>query len=50
MATDRIAEVLVWDHAQWYVVNIIRKRLFALILDKQKFSQNFIFMSRIEQR
>ena len=30
--------------------DIIRKRLSALILDYQKFSQNFISMSRIEQR
>ncbi len=28
----------------------IRKRLSALILDLSKFSQNFIFMSRVEQR
>lgn len=46
----RIAEAPVWGYMRRDVVNIIRKRLSALILDCLKFSQNFLFMSRIEQR
>lgn len=38
----RIAEAPVWGYMRRDVVNIIRKRLSALILDCQKFSQNFI--------
>ena len=46
----RIAEAPVWGYMRRDVVNIIRKRLSALILDYWKFSQNFILKSRIEQR
>ena len=47
---DRIAEAPVWGYVRRDVMNIIRKRLSALILDEQKFSQNFISRSRIKQR
>ena len=46
---DRIAEAPVWGCVRRDEINI-KKRLSALILDCLKFSQNFLFMSRIEQR
>ena len=46
---DRIAEAPVWGCVRRDEINI-KKRLSALILDCQKFSQNFISKSRIEQR
>ena len=46
----RIAEAPVWGYMRRDVVNIIRKRLSALILDHQRFSQNFKSKSRVVQR